>query len=86
MMTQEASPWNIRVNALRPGGLVATPAVLEAYGDKLLEGTLQPGIIREPAVYLASDESVGVTGESIAATAWATDRGKIRDLFKGRPI
>ncbi|MFC1893909.1 SDR family NAD(P)-dependent oxidoreductase [Chloroflexota bacterium] len=79
-MALEFAPFNIQVNALQPGGAVATPAVLN--GPRIDAGTLlQPQIIREVAVYLASDDSAGVTGQSFTAKLWNSDREDVRRLL-----
>jgi len=36
---------------------------------------LRPAVVRACAVYLASDDSVGVTGRSFVATAWNEQHG-----------
>ncbi|MFC1902735.1 SDR family NAD(P)-dependent oxidoreductase [Chloroflexota bacterium] len=81
-MALETSAFNIRVNALDPGGLTATPGMIKKNLEKKPDQMLQPAIISEVAVYLASGESVGVTGQSFTATIWNLDRQQIRSLLK----
>jgi NAD(P)-dependent dehydrogenase (short-subunit alcohol dehydrogenase family) len=74
VMSLENSAYNIRVNALQPGGAVATErhAINPRYrGVKLLT----PKVIRDCAVYLASDEAAGITGRSISADEWNKQHG-----------
>ena len=61
VMSLENSSHDIRVNALDPGGIVATEAIRKIPGNKGKK-MLSPEIVRACAVYLASDESLGVTG------------------------
>jgi NAD(P)-dependent dehydrogenase (short-subunit alcohol dehydrogenase family) len=70
----ENAAYNIRVNSLDPGGIVATEAIRNIPGNR---GTrmLAPEIVRPCAVYLASDESIGVTGESFVCTDWNREQG-----------
>jgi NAD(P)-dependent dehydrogenase (short-subunit alcohol dehydrogenase family) len=70
----ENAAYNIRVNSLDPGGIVATEAIRNIPGNR---GTrmLAPEIVRSCAVYLASDESAGVTGESFVCTDWNKEQG-----------
>jgi NAD(P)-dependent dehydrogenase (short-subunit alcohol dehydrogenase family) len=68
-MALEYKPYNIRVNAMDPGGIVATPGAL-SHGVDRSKPLLQPEIIRRLAIYLASDEASGVTGGSFNALKW----------------
>ncbi len=79
-MALEVAPFNIRVNALQPGGAVATPAVLSSPGIRA-DTLLQPQIMRDVAVYLASDDSAGVTGQSFNALLWNSNREDVRKLL-----
>jgi 3-oxoacyl-[acyl-carrier protein] reductase len=74
VMSLENSPHNIRVNALDPGGIVATEAIRKIPGNKGKK-MLSPEVVRACAVYLASDESSGVTGRSLVATQWNEEHG-----------
>jgi len=74
VMALENSSHNIRVNALDPGGIVATEAIRKIPGSKGKQ-MLSPEIVRACAVYLASDESLGVTGRSFVATEWNEQHG-----------
>jgi NAD(P)-dependent dehydrogenase (short-subunit alcohol dehydrogenase family) len=74
VLSLENGPHNIRVNALDPGGIVATEAIRKIPGNKGKK-MLSPEVVRACAVYLASDESSGVTGRSLVATQWNEERG-----------
>ena len=74
VMSLENSEHNIRVNALDPGGIVATEAIRKIPGNKGKQ-MLSPEVVRACAIYLASDESVGVTGRSLVATQWNEQHG-----------
>lgn len=80
-MALELAPFNIRVNALRPGGQTATATVVKQHPDVPPEKMLQPKIIREVAVYLASDDSAGVSGQSFDAKTWHQDQDEIRKVL-----
>lgn len=74
VMSLENSSHNIRVNALDPGGIVATEAIRKIPGNKGKK-MLRPEVVRGCAVYLASDESLGVTGRSFVCSEWNKERG-----------
>ena len=70
----ENAAYNIKVNALDPGGIVATEAIRKIPGNRGVR-MLAPEIVRACAIYLASDESSGTTGQSIVATDWNKEHG-----------
>ena len=74
VLALENAAYNIRVNCLDPGGIVATEAIRQIPGNRGIK-MLSPEIIRACAVYLASDESSGITGRSFVATDWNHERG-----------
>lgn len=76
-MALELAPFNIRVNSLAPGGPTATRGTLR-HGDIPVEALLKPEVIRGVAVFLASDDSIGVTGQALTATLWNADRKDTR--------
>jgi 3-oxoacyl-[acyl-carrier protein] reductase len=74
VLALENEPYNVRANCLDPGGIVATEAIKNIPGNRGVR-MLSPEIVRACAVYLASDESRGVTGQSFVATEWNKQRG-----------
>jgi len=74
VLALENEAYNIRVNCLDPGGIVATEAIRNISGNRGVR-MLSPEIVRACAVYLASDESSGITGQSFVATEWNKQHG-----------
>ena len=74
VLSMENSSHNIRVNTLDPGGMVATEAILKIHSNKRIR-MLSPNVIRDCAVYLASDDSAKITGESLVASEWNRQHG-----------
>lgn len=74
VLALENEAYNIRVNCLDPGGIVATEAIRKIPGNRGIR-MLSPEIVRPCAVYLASDESRGVSGKSFVATEWNQEHG-----------
>ena len=69
VMSLENSSHNIRVNTLDPGGIVATEAIRKIPGNSGKK-MLSPEVVRACAVYLASDESVEMTGRAFVCMEW----------------
>jgi NAD(P)-dependent dehydrogenase (short-subunit alcohol dehydrogenase family) len=67
----EFQSHGIRANLLHPGGPVATTIFNDFYQPPPGSDVASPGIIREPAVWLASDAAVDVHGAVIDARIWA---------------
>lgn len=74
VLALENAAHNIRANCLDPGGIVATEAIRNIPGNRGLR-MLAPAIVRPCVVYLASDESIGVTGQSFVAPDWNREHG-----------
>lgn len=69
VLADEVREWNIRVNAVNPGG-TRTEMRAEAYPEEDPLTLPVPDAITGVFVYLASRESVGVTGRSFDARDW----------------
>jgi 3-oxoacyl-[acyl-carrier protein] reductase len=74
VLALENATYNIKVNCLDPGGIIATEAIRKIPGNRGVK-MLSPEIVRACAVYLASDESLGITGHSFVATDWNKEHG-----------
>ncbi len=74
VLALENAAHHIRANCLDPGGIVATEAIRNIPGNRGVR-MLAPAIVRACTVYLASDESIGVTGQSLVAPDWNRERG-----------
>ena len=74
VLALENEAYNIRANCLDPGGIVATEAIKNIPGNRGVR-MLSPEIVRACAVYLASDESSGITGQSFVAIDWNKQHG-----------
>lgn len=75
VLAQELRTRGVRVNALHPGGVVDTALVPSWVPEDARRRMLRPPVICPAAVWLASDESAGVTGQVIDARAWNEARG-----------
>jgi NAD(P)-dependent dehydrogenase (short-subunit alcohol dehydrogenase family) len=74
VLALENAVYNIKVNCLDPGGIVATEAVRQIPGNRGMR-MLSPAIVRDCAIHLASDESSGIIGRSFVATDWNREHG-----------
>ena len=74
VLALENAARDIRANCLDPGGIVATDAIRNIPGNRGVR-MLSSAVVRPCAVYLASDESIGVTGQSIVALDWNKEHG-----------
>jgi len=77
LVAAEVEPYRIRVNAVNPGG-VRTSMRAMAYPDEEPTTLPAPEETVPLFVWLASDESQGVTGESIDWREWVKDRNSPR--------
>jgi NAD(P)-dependent dehydrogenase (short-subunit alcohol dehydrogenase family) len=74
VLALENAAHDIRANCLDPGGIVATEAIRNIPGNRGMR-MLSPAVVRPCAVYLASDESSGITGRSMVAPDWNKEHG-----------
>jgi NAD(P)-dependent dehydrogenase (short-subunit alcohol dehydrogenase family) len=73
IMVEDLRPYGVTVNLLLPGGATATGIVPSEVSPQIRGGLLRPEIMGAPAVFLASAEAHGLTGERIVAkdfNAW----------------
>jgi NAD(P)-dependent dehydrogenase (short-subunit alcohol dehydrogenase family) len=69
----EFAGYGIRANLLHPGGPVATSIFTEFYRPARGSEVREPAVIREAAVYLASDAAAGIHGQVIDASLWTSE-------------
>jgi NAD(P)-dependent dehydrogenase (short-subunit alcohol dehydrogenase family) len=67
---QDLEGRGVTVNALLPGGATATGMIPENVSSELKSKLLAPEIIVPPLLWLASEDSDGVTGRRIDASRW----------------
>lgn len=67
---QELENTGVTLNILLPGGATATGMIPDNFPDSMRSSLLDPSIIADPAVYLASDKSKDVNGQRIIAKDW----------------
>lgn len=69
-LAREIAEYNIRANNLQPGGAYAGTQAARITGQPPRLPLNQPEIIRPLAIYLASDESSGITGKNFRVPEW----------------
>jgi NAD(P)-dependent dehydrogenase (short-subunit alcohol dehydrogenase family) len=70
---QDLEGTGIRLNVLLPGGATETGMIPPGLSEEMRSRLLQPGIVAGPAVYLASDDSRGLTGHRLVAADWTPE-------------
>ncbi|GLV59738.1 short-chain dehydrogenase/reductase [Dictyobacter sp. S3.2.2.5] len=80
---QELSEARIRVNVLLPGGATNTGMVPATAPANVKARMLQPEIMQDPAVFLASDASQELTGRRLIATEWSVANPQGRAIVEG---
>jgi NAD(P)-dependent dehydrogenase (short-subunit alcohol dehydrogenase family) len=76
IMTEDLRPFGVTVNIVLPGGATATGMIPDELPEPARAGLLPAEVMGPPAVFLASAEAQGLTGERIAATdfrRWLAD-------------
>ncbi|MDP9729438.1 SDR family NAD(P)-dependent oxidoreductase [Alicyclobacillus tolerans] len=71
IMAEDLLPYGITVNMLLPGGATETGMIPDEMKKQLKVPLLHPNIMADPIVFLASDQSDGITGERMIATEFA---------------
>lgn len=70
IMAFECSKYNIAVNSLEPGGAAKTRIIERTDPTKVPKDPLDPEIMVSPAIFLATQDSKGVTCTIIVAKDW----------------
>lgn len=76
IMTEDLRPFGIAVNMLLPGGATDTGMIPDGMSEEARRSLLSSQVMGPPAVFLASPEAEGVTGERIVAKdfgSWLAD-------------
>jgi NAD(P)-dependent dehydrogenase (short-subunit alcohol dehydrogenase family) len=79
VMIADLAGTAVTVNLLLPGGATATGMVPDGVSPDVRERLLDPAVMAEPIVWLASPDAQGVHGERIVAkdfAAWLEHRGQ----------
>ena len=71
---QDLADTPVTVNALLPGGAVATGMIPVGVSAEVRKNLMPPDVIVPPLIWLASDRSKGVTGRRIIATEWREEQ------------
>ncbi|MDA8101829.1 MAG: SDR family NAD(P)-dependent oxidoreductase [Nitrospiraceae bacterium] len=67
IMTEDLRPFGVTVNMLLPGGATATGMIPDGLPEEARGALLPPSVMGPPAVFFASAEAEGLTGERIVA-------------------
>lgn len=70
IMAEDLREFDITVNQLLPGGATDTGMIPDTVGASVRQRLLNPNVMAEPIIFLASDDARGITGERIVATEW----------------
>ncbi len=79
--TEDLRPYGVAVNLLLPGGATATGMIPDDFPEAARRNLLPAAVMGPPAVFLASAEAAGLTGERIVAR----DFGSWLASFRARP-
>jgi NAD(P)-dependent dehydrogenase (short-subunit alcohol dehydrogenase family) len=76
LLAEEVKPFNIRVNAVNPGPL-ATDLRRQAYPQEDQSILRTPDQVTDVFVYLASQDGIGISGQSLDAPSFVSHPGMI---------
>jgi gluconate 5-dehydrogenase len=81
IMAEDLKDHGVTVNMLLPGGATNTGMIPGEFREEIesKSSLLNPNVMADPIVYLASPESEGITGERIVAVQfenWLAERGR----------
>ncbi len=71
IMAEDLLPYGVTVNILLPGGATDTGMIPEELKAQIKVPLLRPEVMAESIVFLASEQSDGITGERIVATEFS---------------
>lgn len=80
---QDLADAHIRVNILLPGGATNTGMLPAETPENVRTRLIQPAMMKAPAVFLASDESQGITGRRLIATEWDEQHPSGKEITEG---
>jgi NAD(P)-dependent dehydrogenase (short-subunit alcohol dehydrogenase family) len=80
IMAEDVREHNIDVNMLLPGGATETGMIPEEFKEEILQKfrLLSPDVMAAPIVFLASDESDGITGQRVTAIEFDEWKNSLR--------
>ena len=70
IMSEDLRPYGIAVNMLLPGGATESGMIPDDLPEQARAGLLPASVMGPPAVFFASAQAAGVTGERVVATEW----------------
>lgn len=71
IMAEDLLPYGVTVNMLLPGGATETGMIPEELKAQIEMPLLRPEVMADPIVFLASNQSDGITGERVVATEFS---------------
>jgi len=74
VLSEELRPFNIRVNSVNPGPM-STEMRKKAYPNEDPASLRTPDQVTDVFVYLASDDGIGISGQSLDATSFVANPG-----------
>ncbi|MCJ8165971.1 MULTISPECIES: SDR family NAD(P)-dependent oxidoreductase [Pontibacter] len=79
IMAEDLKEYHVDVNMLLPGGATETGMIPEQAKEEIKSRfrLLDPDVMATPIIFLASDESSGITGERITATTFDSWRSSL---------